>query len=122
MILMIDREALKEKLKRRHGILDDLQDDLLDDIIEDTMMHYLAIANRLSDDAVDTVPIRHSFIIADVASIRYIRRGSEGMEIERVDGYQATYKPSESDFSAYYDILDSEYSSDSENSGRLTFY
>lgn len=101
----INEIKVLEKLKRRHGIVDALQDELLEDIIEDTMAHYLAIAGEVAGVAVEAIPVDHSFIIVDVASKRYIRRGSEGLTIERVDQYQAQYEEPSKDFAEYMSII-----------------
>ena len=122
MIRMISENDLIKKLKRKHDIIGDVQDELIEDVLDDTISHYLAIANQLSDDEVKSVPKKHSFIISDVASMRYVRRGSEGMEVERVDGYQAHYQSSKMDFDSYLGIMEKEYKSNGRESGRLTFY
>lgn len=122
MIRMISESDLKNKLKRKHGISGNEQDELIEDILSDTIDHYLAIVNQLSDQAITTVPQKHSFIISDVASIRYVRRGSEGMEVERVDGYQAHYQSAKHDFDSYLGIMEKEYKSNGRESGRVTFY
>lgn len=125
MIAMtVNKSEVLEKLKRRHSIIDENQDDVLNDIIDDTISHYLAIANQLSGETKEEVPERHTFIITDVASKRYVRRGSEGMEVERVDQYQAQYSSPVSDFDEYMLILENEYmpNEDSEKKGKVTFY
>ena len=122
MMPMLNENELREKLKRRHDIMGDEQDILINDIIDDAISHYLAIANQLSDDAITTIPEKHAFIISDVASMRYVRRGSEGMEIERVDGYQAQYQSSKSDFDSFLGLMEKEYKTDERNQGRMTWY
>lgn len=119
---MVNKTEIIEKLKRNQGIKDDSQDELLNDIIDDAIAHYMAIASRLEGSRVIEVPEDHAFMITDVASRRYVRRGSEGMNSESVDGYQATYSEAERDFSAYIDLLEDRYSEGRENEGRVTFY
>lgn len=124
MELTINRIEVIEKLKRRHDIVDNLQDQLLEDIVEDTINHYLAIADGVAGIRVGSVPASHSFIITDVASKRYIRRGSEGLKLERVDQYQAQYEEPEKDFSEYMSMIITMYEPDGEDTsrGRVVFY
>lgn len=124
MIIPLDEQKVLEKLKRRHGIVGNEQDVLMMDFIEDAMAHYLAIASDLAGELKENVPAVHSFMIVDVASKRYIRRGSEGLELERVDQYQAKYGSPSSDFEEYMSILAVMYEKNDETGGkgRVVFY
>lgn len=90
-----------EKIKRRLGIEDNLQDELLTDLIEDTMSHFKVLTG------VDTIEDKYSFIVRDVAVLRYNRKGSEGMSSESVDGYSTSYI--QEDFKQYMDILERDF-------------
>lgn len=124
MIVQINKLEILEKLKRRHGIVGNLQDELLTDFIDDTVDHYLAIASDLAGVVKEQVPSGHSFIITDVASKRYIRRGSEGLTIERVDQYLAQYEEPTKDFAEYLSIMQNMYEDkkDAGDKGRVVFY
>lgn len=124
MAMTVSKDDVLKKLKRRHSIIDDNQDDVIRDIIDDTISHYLAVVGQLSVEVkVDKVPEKHEFIITDVASKRYVRRGSEGMTVERVDQYQAQYASPVSDFDEYMGILQAEYAPvDDLREGKVTFY
>lgn len=123
MNIQINKLEILEKLKRRHGITGKLQDELLTDFIDDAIAHYLAIASDISGAVKEYVPDNHSFIITDVASKRYIRRGSEGLTIERVDQYQAQYEDPAKDFGEYMQILNSTYGTEEAGGkGRVVLY
>lgn len=105
-----------EKLKRRLGIEDESQDALLQDLLDDASDHFKLLTGA---DAVDS---KYEFIIRDVASARYARKGSEGLESESVDGYSAKYI--KGDFEPYLELLDSEFnlSDDFYKKGKVMYW
>lgn len=117
------KETILARLKRRHDITGTEQDLLLGDIIEDAMAHYSAIATSLSGKPELQIPSEHAFIITDVASKRYIRRGSEGTSSESVDQYSVSYNAPTKDFVEYVDIIAGIFDTESlPKKGRLDFY
>lgn len=117
----INKDEIIERLKRRHGIEDDIQKEFIEDVVDEVIAYYLAIANDVSDKAVTEVPEQHSFIIRSVASKQYTRRGSEGLEEETVDGYRAKY--AKSDFSEYEAFIVTEHKpkDDDKTGGKVVF-
>lgn len=117
----INKQEIIDKLKRRHSIVDDEQDEFLEDIIDEVAAFYLAIANEISDKKVPEVPEEHSFIVRGVASKQFVRRGSEGLEQETVDGYRATYV--QNDFAEYLSFIEAVYKPDEDdkNKGSVVF-
>lgn len=119
--MTVNNSEVLEKLKRRHGVIDDEQDKKLNDAIDDAIAHYLAIASDLSNESKEEVPEKHTFMITNVASKYYVRSGSEGMTSERVDQYQAQY--SDDYYAEYMSLLESEYASVEDlGKGKVTFY
>ena len=120
----INKQEIIGKLKRRHSIVDDEQDDFLEDIIDEVVAYYLAIANDISDKEVEEVPEKHSFIIRGVGSKQFVRRGSEGLEQETVDGYRATYV--QNDFAEYLSFIEAlhkpENNEEENGKGKLVFF
>lgn len=51
-----------------------------------------------------TVPTELSFIVEEIAIVRYNRRGGEGFASESVEGHSITYN--DNDFSSYLKIID----------------
>lgn len=116
----INKDKIVERLKRRHGIVDDIQKEFLEDVIDEVIAYYLAIANDVSDKVILEVPEKHSFIIRGVASKQYTRRGSEGIEEETVDGYRAKY--AKSDFNEYEAFIVTEFApKDDDKRGKAVF-
>lgn len=105
------------KLKRRLGIENNLQNELLLDLIADAQDHFKLITSIPYD-----VPEKYKFIIVDVASKLYNRKGSEGMSQESVDGYSAHYIASV--FDEYLPYLEKEFNlcEDKREKGRVFFY
>lgn len=52
---------------------------------------------------------RFLFVIEGVVSKRYVRRGSEGLKSENIEGYRVDYKDSEDDFKEYHSLLKTTY-------------
>lgn len=114
---MINETIILEKLKRSHDIADDAQNELLLDIIEDVQAEYVAIAKQYGAEGIVDIPEEHSFIIKNVASIQYVRRGSEGLETEKTDFYNVKFDSPSADFLPYIDIITSVFIN--ENGGGL---
>ncbi len=113
----MENSLILEKLKRRYNILDELQDDLLNDLIDDASSHFKLITGSTSIDE------KYSFIITDVASKMYNRKGSEGMQSESVDGYSTTYIRSL--FDDYMELLRRDFELDNNDfrkKGNVVFY
>ena len=106
-----------EKIKRRLGIDDDLQDALLSDLIEDAQSQFRIITRQSDIDS------KYDFIIVDVVSKMYNRKGSEGMQSETVDGYSVSYV--QSLFADYMPILERDFDLDENNhrqKGKVVFF
>lgn len=106
-----------DKLKRRLGIKDTIQDELLKDFLHDAEAHFRLITGAHS------VHSRYEFIIINVASKLYNRKGSEGMSQERVDGYSAHYVASL--FDEFMPLLEKEfdlYDDDKRERGGVMFW
>lgn len=57
----------------------------------------------------DEVKTKFLFIIESVVNKRFVRRGSEGLDSENVDGYRLNYRNSEDDFKEFYVLMRTEY-------------
>lgn len=89
--------TLLESVKLYIGITESDRDDLLNEIINDT-------ENQLKlRIGTDVIPSELSFIVKEIAIVRFNRIGSEGMEQETVDGHAVKY--AKDDFAPYYDLL-----------------
>lgn len=104
-----------DRLKRRLGIVDDVQDVLLLDIIEDTQAHFLSLAGA------DEIADKYNYIIIDIADIRYNRRGSAGVKSETVDGYSVEYQDVLEDFAPYLNIIRRDFYQDGVKRGGVMF-
>lgn len=108
---------MKEKIKRRLGIDDNLQDDLIDDLIEDAQSEFKIITRQSDIDS------KYDFIIVDVVAKMYNRKGSEGMQSETVDGYSVSY--AHRLFEDYMPILERDFNLDDDNhrqKGKVVFF
>lgn len=115
----MDNTQLLEKLKRRLGITDTLEDELLNDIINDAIDHFKLITKAVE------VNSKYSFIILDVADIRYNRKGSAGMKSEATDGYSVSFQTISDDFKPYMAILNADFEIGSESQrekGKIGWY
>lgn len=65
------------RIKRRIGIVDEVQDDLLKDIIDDSNDRILSYVNQ-DGQSLTTLPVGCDWIVTDVAVKLYNRIGDEG--------------------------------------------
>lgn len=98
-----------EILKRRLNITDELQDEVLKDLLEMAENHFCTLIKQ------DEVPRHYEFIIIDVASARYTRMGSDGVEKEVVDGYSVEYITD--DFKPYLGLLERDFNISGSDAG-----
>lgn len=89
--------AILDSVKRYIGIEGTENDDLLLEIIGDVEKQ-LRIMTGLT-----LIPEDLSFVVKEVAIVRYNRLGSEGMETEDVDGYKVKYL--KDDYSPYLSFI-----------------
>lgn len=90
-----------DKIKRRLGIAveDTIEDDLLKDLIDDAESFFKGLTDS------EQVADKYAYIIEDVVYKLYVRKGSEGLSSESVDGYSVTYADIEDIFKPYNKIL-----------------
>ena len=107
--------ALLDRLKRRLGIMDEVQNPVLIDILEDAQAHFLSLSGS------DKIDSKYNYILIDVADIRYNRRGSAGVSAESVDGYSVTYSNVLDDFAPYLNIIRRDFYQDGVSKGGVKF-
>ena len=100
--------AQLEKIKRRLGIPTDgaEEDILIKDLIEDAEGFFKALTGA-SD-----IESKYNFIIENVVYKLYVRKGSEGVTSESLDGYSVTYEDWDNLFKPYMAILTKDFGLD----------
>lgn len=87
-------EQIRSDVKMLLGMEGDTQDGMLDTIIQSVQSRL-----RVLLGGVDTIPEQLTYIVAEVAVIRYNRIGSEGMSSHTVEGESISY--ADNDFSGF---------------------
>ncbi|WP_432368686.1 phage head-tail connector protein [Staphylococcus chromogenes] len=92
--------ATLKDVKQRIGLTDDLQDDQLAIILKNTEAELLTLLplGQIS------IPAQLDWVVVEVATKRYNRIGSEGMDSMSVDGLSNTF--SNNDFDPYLRSID----------------
>lgn len=111
-----DKISMLYTLKNRLGIIHLNEDVALGQCINDAVDHFMLLTGA------GEVEEKYYFIIRDVATARYVRKGSEGMSSESVDGYAANYI--HADFEPYMDLLSRDFhlSKDTTRKGRVMYW
>lgn len=92
------------RVKRRIGVVDEVQDDLLNDLIDDSKDRILSYVNQ-DGQSLTTLPTGTDWIVTDVAVKLYNRIGDEGKKSSGEGDVSNSWE--EIDLSEYATYLDS---------------
>ncbi|MCE4992071.1 phage head-tail connector protein [Staphylococcus haemolyticus] len=104
-----------DSVKKRIGLIDNIQDEQLNVIIHNVKDELLALLPVVKQE----VPEEIGFIVIEVATKRYNRIGAEGMSSETQDGRSSSYESH--DFDEYNGVLNNLFYKQ-EKKGFVKFY